>query len=379
MEAGGSERQLLYLLQGLDRSQFQPLLYLTYDSGSLLREVPDDVPRWAFWRDRPPPRWNWPGRIHRDQIRFLRQVILEQKIDLVYDRLFHMTLVTGPATHATRTPRVSTIVSPPQYDLERNEPRWRWFKRHALARAYRNSTALLTVARGTAVNASDYYGIPLTQFQVVPSPIDLQRIELLANAETPAMGTSSSKQLLAVGRLSAEKGHLHLINALAMYERQRQNAPDHPLLHLFIAGEGPLRAALEERIRRLRLEQLVTLLGHVSNPYALMRRCDLFIMPSLYEGMPNAMLEAMALGVPVLASNTEQGPGELLREHPLGTLVPPADPSGLCQAIIDRFRSPDAWIARSLLAQQHVRQHHSLLQWLPQMQSILHRAAKATL
>lgn len=378
MEAGGSERQLLYLLQGLDRTQFQPLLYLTYDNGSLLQEVPVDVPQLAFWRDRRLPRWNWPGRIHSNQIQFLRQVILEHQIDLVYDRLFHMTLVTGPATAATGTPRVSTIVSPPQHDLERTEKRWRWFKRRALARAYRNSTALLTVARGTAINASEYYGIPIEQFQVVPSPIDLQRIEWMAEMAPTSMAPGSSKRLLAVGRLSAEKGHIHLLEAMSMYQRKRQQAPDLPLLHLQLAGEGPLRTTLEKRIRALGLEDVVTLLGQVSNPFALMRCCDLFIMPSLYEGMPNAMLEAMALGVPVLASDTEQGPGEFLREHPLGALVPPADPSGLCHAIIDRFRSPEAWIARGLLAQKHVRQHHSLSQWLPRMQSILHRAAKAT-
>jgi glycosyltransferase involved in cell wall biosynthesis len=127
----------------------------------------------------------------------------------------------------------------------------------------------------------------------------------------------------------------------------------------------------------LKIEDHVYLYGHVANPYAMMRRCDLFCMPSLYEGMPNAMLEAMACGAPVVASNTEQGPGELLREHPLGTLVPPADAPSLCRAIQDRFSTPDPWLERTRAAEDYVLAHHDMNRWLATMSniflSVLHR------
>ena len=174
---------------------------------------------------------------------------------------------------------------------------------------------------------------------------------------------------MAAGRQSAEKGHRYLIDAVAQYlrERQSQSLPD---LDLHLAGDGPLRDALLEQARSLNIQDHVHLYGHVANPYAMMKRCDLFGMPSLYEGMPNAMLEAMACGAPVVASNTEQGPGELLREHPLGVLVPPADPSALCRAIQDRFRAPDAWLERTRAAENYVVTHHDMSRWLATMSDI---------
>jgi len=228
----------------------------------------------------------------------------------------------------------------------------------------------LTVAAGTAESASRYYDIPRDRFHIVPSPIDLPRIRKLADSElTTTKFRSDRVHVLAAGRLSLEKGHRFLIDAVAQYlkERATQSLPD---LDLHIAGDGPLRESLREQARALKIEDHVHLRGHVANPYAMMRRCDLFCMPSLYEGMPNAMLEAMACGAPIVASNTEQGPGELLREHPLGTLVPPADAPSLCRAIQDRFRSPEGWLNRTRDAENYVLSHHDMDRWLATMSSI---------
>jgi glycosyltransferase involved in cell wall biosynthesis len=295
---------------------------------------------------------------------------LRERIEVTYDRLFHMTMIAGPATRRAKVPRVSTIVSPPQFDVERSENKWRWIKRRRLARAYRQSAALLTVAAGTAQSASLYYDIPRDRFQVVPSPIDLPRIRTLADSEPTTIKFRSDRvHVFAAGRLSAEKGHRYLIDAVAQYldERATRSLPD---LDLHIAGDGPLHESLREQARALKIEDHGYLYGHVANPYAMMRRCDLFCMPSLYEGMPNAMLEAMACGAPVVASNTEQGPGELLREHPLGTLVPPADAPSLCRAIQDRFSTPDPWLERTRAAEDYVLAHHDMNRWLATMSNI---------
>ncbi len=117
MSGGGSERQLLNLLRGLDRKRFQPMLYLLYREGELLSEVPNDVPIHAYWERHQRPKWNWPGRIHRTQVADLRTLLMQQQIDVTYDRLFHMAMLTGPATRNSSIARVSTIVSPPSRDL----------------------------------------------------------------------------------------------------------------------------------------------------------------------------------------------------------------------------------------------------------------------
>jgi glycosyltransferase involved in cell wall biosynthesis len=386
MEAGGSERQLLYLLQGIDRARFTPILYLLYPRGALLGDVPADVPIASFWKDRPAPRWNWPGRIHRWQVEHLVATLREQQIDLVYDRLFHMTLITGPASCRAQVRRISSIVSPPEFDLERTERRWLWWKRRALARTYRQSDGLVTVSVGTAQSAARYYGIPPSQFQVIPSPIDIERIDRMAalpasiapGAALPGSVTREPntspreilpRKILAVGRLSQEKGHRDLIDAFAFYQRDAL-AAGHPDAELHLAGDGPLRSTLQAHVDALGLESKVIFHGQVANPYALMGCCDLFVMPSHYEGMPNAMLEAMACSAPVLATDTASGAGELLRAHPLGSLVPIGDAQAMAAAIADRFRREGHWLERAQQARKYVVQHHGLRQWLERMHSL---------
>jgi glycosyltransferase involved in cell wall biosynthesis len=184
---------------------------------------------------------------------------------------------------------------------------------------------------------------------------------------------SDCKHLLAVGRLSEEKGHRDLIMATALYLRAYR-AKGLPAIHLHIAGDGPLRNILQTLLRELDIDSQVTLHGQVDNPYAMMRGSDLFVMPSHYEGMPNAMLEAMACGVPLLATNTQSGPGELLRQHPLGKVVPVSDPEKMCLAIEDRFERESKWLARALKAETYVQENHSLPSWLQRMQNLFDSA-----
>ena len=97
LHGGGSERQTVQILQHLDRSRFEPVLYLITRGGELLGDVPDDVPVYAFHDRTPLPRLNWPGRIHRAEIRDLARVLREERIDVIYDRTWHMTLITAAA------------------------------------------------------------------------------------------------------------------------------------------------------------------------------------------------------------------------------------------------------------------------------------------
>jgi glycosyltransferase involved in cell wall biosynthesis len=304
------------------------------------------------------------------QIQHLAATLRRERIDVEYDRLFHLTMIAGPATRQTAVPRVSTIVSPPQYDVGRKDNRWRWIKRRRLARAYRESAALLTVAAGTADNAARYYHIPRDRFRVVPGPIDLLRVDAQSRRREGLEDFNPDRShLLAVGRLSHEKGHATLIDAVARYLHERTDERL-PMIDLHIAGDGPLKHQLTAQAVQLGIQDHVHLHGHVNNPYSLMRRCDLLCMPSLYEGMPNAMLEAMVCEVPVVASNTEQGPGELLRQHPIGRLVPVGDVAAWCKAIQDRFRNAPEWHARAVQANAYVRQHHDLDRWLETMSQI---------
>jgi glycosyltransferase involved in cell wall biosynthesis len=376
MDGGGSERQLLYLLRGLDRERFEPYLYLLYETGVLLEEVPADVKRIAFWSDVRFPKLNWPGRIHRMQVNHMASTLARLKIDAVYDRLFHMTLVTGPATRRMSVPRVSTIVSPPQFDLARSEKRWIHWKKRALRSAYANANALLTVGAGTADNAAEYYDLPRNRFQVMLSPIDIDRIDRESNRSwSGAVLRPNRKHIVSIGRLSDEKGHRYLIQAFAKYT-QWVAMEKVPAADLHLVGDGVLRRELESLAAHLGIADNVFFHGQVYSPFALLRQCDLLCLPSLYEGMPNALLEAMACKVPVLATNTAQGAGELLRANPLGTLVAKGNSDELADAIRNRFEYPAPWLARIEPARQYVENHHSMEAWIDNISQVLSRIVR---
>ena len=376
MDGGGSEKQLLNLLKGLDRERFEPVLYLLYESGVLLDEVPEDIKRFAFWSENSIPRWNWPGRIHSLQVQHLAKLLRREQIDVVYDRLFHMTLITGPATERTQTPRLSTIVSPPQFDLVRSEKRWLTMKKIALRRAYSTATALVSVGAGTADNAAKYYKIPRDAFQVMLSPIDIDRIdsESLMAWTGPAL-RQNRKQIISIGRLSDEKGHRYLIKAFAKY-MDAVKMDQAPAADLHVVGDGVLRKELQSLTASLHIADCVFFHGQIHSPFSLLKQCDLLVLPSLYEGMPNALLEAMVCRVPVLATNTAQGAGELLRNHLIGTLVSKANANEMADAIQDRFQRPTPWLEKIDAAREYVEKNHCLQTWIDNISQLLLQIAK---
>ena len=117
MSGGGSQRQLIGILQRLDRSRFIPYLYLVSPGGELLPEVPADVPVHVFAERCKSQAWWYPGQAHRARVRDLADVIRDEQIDVVYDRTYHMTLITAPAVRGSPAARISVIVADPQHDL----------------------------------------------------------------------------------------------------------------------------------------------------------------------------------------------------------------------------------------------------------------------
>ncbi len=148
-----------------------------------------------------------------------------------------------------------------------------------------------------------------------------------------------AKRLLAMGRLAAEKGFDVLIEAFA------QVAGAHPDWSLSILGEGPARPGLETLVARLGLGERVSLPGFAADPFAELAAAHAFALPSRYEGFPNALLEAMACGLPAVAFDCPSGPAEVIVHGQNGLLVPPGDGRRLAAAL-DRVMGSGAERAR---------------------------------
>ena len=120
-------------------------------------------------------------------------------------------------------------------------------------------------------------------------------------------------------------------------------------------------------------------LGRQANPLPLIRQADLFCLPSLFEGMPNALLEAMACRTPVLAADCPTGPREILDGGRFGCLVPPADPAALADAIEDAMLNHGRWRERVEAARRHVEEQYGPEQSLALLESLFQEAVASRL
>ncbi|HEV2054416.1 MAG TPA: glycosyltransferase family 4 protein [Methylomirabilota bacterium] len=168
----------------------------------------------------------------------------------------------------------------------------------------------------------------------------------------PAAGRTASV-IGAAGRLVRLKGHADLLRAAALLR------PGWPALRVEIAGEGPERPALQDEARRLGLESQVTFLGWQTDMGAALARWDVLVQPSLDEGFGLAALEAMAAGLPVVATRVGGLP-EVVEEGSTGLLVASADPSSLATALERLLRNPDLGSAMGAAGRERARAHFSV-------------------
>jgi glycosyltransferase involved in cell wall biosynthesis len=168
---------------------------------------------------------------------------------------------------------------------------------------------------------------------------------------------SRAPRAVFVGRLAPEKGLEILIQA---WPRVRTRFPT---AQLILVGEGPERAALENQVRAFGLTighgQAVSIPGSVSDSTEALRQADLFVLPSREEGMSIALLEAMALGLPVVASLIP-GNRRLIDDLEQGRLIPPGDPIALAGAIIEQWENPDRAAQMGLAARHRVEREFSI-------------------
>lgn len=191
------------------------------------------------------------------------------------------------------------------------------------------------VTVSTALRQSLVDLLPWGQQRVTYCPNAVITEQLFQASQAPLPAGLPGDYWLGLGRLTEQKGFHLLLDAYAM-ALHRQALPD-----LVIAGDGPLRDALTAQAHRLGIAHRVHFTGFLSNPYPLLRHARLFILSSLHEGMPTVLIEALALGTPVLACDCETGPRELLDNGQLGQLVKANDIPALANGMLRSLTSRD--------------------------------------
>lgn len=197
---------------------------------------------------------------------------------------------------------------------------------------YRNANKVICQTRSMAEDLSAELGLCETRIIVLPNPVDVEEIRQFT-AVNPTPKVRSGPQLLAVGRLSREKGFDLLLQALASI---RGLFPDARLL---IAGAGPEEATLKAECHALGLDSSVNFAGQIARPWTLFPDAALFVLSSRHEGMPNALLEAAAGGLPIVALPSSGGVVDLLRGQPGVWLAPEVSAEALTASLLAALQS----------------------------------------
>lgn len=174
---------------------------------------------------------------------------------------------------------------------------------------YPRARKIIAVSEGVADDLARNFAVPRNKLISIANPVDVDAIE--AKAACEASYKPDGAYILAAGRLVKSKNFEMLIRAYAQAGLAE---------NLVILGEGGERPALEAVARECGVADRVALPGFMANPYPLMRAASLFVLSSNDEGFPNALVEAMALGAPVIATNCASGPSEILAETSRGSV-----------------------------------------------------------
>jgi len=150
--------------------------------------------------------------------------------------------------------------------------------------------------------------IPFKQLHFIPNAIDFDLIENKMHEQTATSLDVKKFNIIVLGRLANQKGFVELLDVISIIKA------DYPNICLNIIGKGPLEGLINKKIKKLNLNDQIKLLGFQSNPYAFIKNNDLFILSSFYEGMPNVLMEAMAIGGKIIATNCQCGVKELLTD-----------------------------------------------------------------
>ena len=314
---GGAERVIATLLRHIDHSKFECHLGLVQAGNAFLDGIPKEVAIHRLQVSR--MRYCLPGIVR------LVRALKPQTILSTVSYLNAMTILARPFLPRNTRVVLREATTPSAFiakDTER-PVLWKFLYRHV----YRRADKIVCLSDAMKQDLIEHFSIPANLLVRIYNPLDVEMIRRSASEAQNPFGRSGPN-LVGTGRLRKEKGFDLLISAMALVA---QKLPD---ARLTILGEGPDEARLKAQAENLGVTEKINFAGFVQNPWPHIKHADLFVLPSRAEGLPNSLLEALALGTPVVASDCVESMHELQAIDPRIVLFPTENPAAMAEAIV---------------------------------------------
>ena len=321
LSVGGAERVVVTLLKNLDRSRFDPtLVVIGDDKGPLTKDLPADLETIFLFKKRV-----------RASILDIIALSRTRKPDIVFLGLSYLNLFVSMFRWVL--PKTTSVIGRETNVISLNNSQYKltalWGLLYRIF--YRRLDHVICQSQVMQQDLLEAFAMPAERTSVIGNPVDIAAIRKLAlqgQRETAKELEPKRPHLVAVSGLRPEKNLDGLVRGLALASNKN--------ISLEIVGDGPERTRLLALVSELRLESRVIFVGFEANPYPLMAQCDALILASHNEGLPNVLLEALALGRPVIATPAGGVSRELLSGKKGCTLAASSSPEDIAIAI-DRW------------------------------------------
>lgn len=315
---GGAQKVILNIFKYINREKFNPKLAVFNWKGEYIKNLANDF---QFYN------------LNIKRTRFiiipLFRLIKEIKPDLIFSTLLKIDGTTNIALKLSGNS--SKIILRSSNFLSRKLPEEPVFTRILSREAYKCADRIVSLTEEMKKDMHINLNLPLDKIKVIPNPIDIEMIkemsiEPVKNSLFHKSPLKNYHLITSMGRLTKQKGFSYLLRA---FKTVRSELP----VKLVMLGRGDEKKELETLAKNLNIDKDITFLGFQSNPYKYIANADLFVLSSLWEGFPNALVEAMACGTPVISTDCPSGPKEIITSGVNGILVPTHDPESLANAI----------------------------------------------
>lgn len=333
LQGGGAERQLVQLARYWQSYTFSLEVVLLEGQGIWLKELPSSVPCYMLT-----------PKISSDSLKKiiqtfqlipgLKKFFQERHYDVVLTFLWLPTVLA--AIVFRQLPNPPLLVWSVQSDLIRDFALHRdgWLRR-LLVRTFLPKRVIHYIAVSESIRRKiqTFLNVPNDRLTVIPNSVELARIREMATRSDNVPPKETRVRLISVGRLHPAKGIDLLLQALAQVYHQNLK------WECYILGDGSEWSRLTQLTKILGLNECVSFVGYTLNPYAWLRTADIFVSPSRWEAFGIAIVEAMALGLPVVATATD-GAQDVVSNKVDGILVPVGNVQALADAIINLMHNP---------------------------------------